>query len=84
MPEQFRGIRLFEFRGNKEFAGRSVVLDAQNIGFAANLAIFDVRLPAPRRLVDRGNIPLPAGGALETGFHPDTWYSLGCRVRRLA
>ena len=67
----WRSIRLsFQFRGDKEFLRRVVVLDAQHIGLAADLAVFYVALSASGRLVDRGGVPFSAGGALESGFHP--------------
>lgn len=46
-----------------------VILDAQQVGLAAHLAVFHVGLAASGRFVDRRDVPLSAGGALETGFH---------------
>lgn len=60
---------LLQFGLDEEFLRRSVVLDAQDIRLAADLAIFHVALPAPSRLVDRSGVPFSAGSALESGFH---------------
>jgi hypothetical protein len=44
----------FQFRGNKEFLRRIVILDAQHTRLAADLAVFDIALPSsgirPQRL----------------------------------
>lgn len=61
--------RLFQFGADQELLRRRIVLDAQNVRLAADLAVFDVALPLPGRLVDGSGVPFSAGGALETGFH---------------
>ena len=42
--------------------------DAQHVGFAADLAIFDVFLLAPAAGVDGGLVPFAAAGALISGW----------------
>ena len=41
----------------------------QDIGLAADLAIFDISLTASGGFIDRGDIPFSAGGALKAGLH---------------
>jgi len=60
---------LFQFRRNHKFLREEIVFNMEHIGFAADLAIFYIGLPAPRRLIDRSLIALPAACALEAGFH---------------
>ena len=42
----------FQFGGDEEFLRRGVVLDAKDIRFAADLAVFNVALAASGGLVD--------------------------------
>ena len=63
------GRASLQLRGDQEFLRRVVVLHAQNVRLAADLAIFDIALVASGGLVDRGGIPFSAGRALETRFH---------------
>lgn len=68
VPERFR-VGSFKLCRDEEIAARVVIFDAQNVRFAADLAVFDVRLAGSGRLIDYGHIPFPAGSALETRFH---------------
>ena len=63
------GESSFQFGGDEEFLRRGVVLDAKDIGLAADLAVFNVALAASGGLVDGRGVPFAAGGALETGLH---------------
>jgi len=54
---------------DKELPGRVVVLNAENVRLAADLAIFDVDLAAARGFVDPRRIPFTARSTLEAGFH---------------
>ncbi len=62
-------IRLFQRGGDDEFLRRRIVLYAQYVGPAANLAVFDVALPASRGFVNVGGVPFSTTRALKTGFH---------------
>ena len=62
-------MALLQFGCDKEFLGRRVVVDPQDVWLAADLAVFYIALPAPGGLVDGGRVPFSAGGALEAGFH---------------
>jgi hypothetical protein len=68
-PLEPPGECLLQFGRVEELAGRVVVIDVQHIRFAADLAVFHVALSASGGFVDRGRVPLSAGGALEAGFH---------------
>ena len=68
MPQRFLG-ELFQFCADEEFMRGIVVLDSQDIGLAADLAVFDVGLVASGGLVNRGDVPFSARGALEPRFH---------------
>jgi hypothetical protein len=59
----------FQFSGDEKFLRGVVVLDAKDIGLAANLAIFDVALAASSGLIHGGGVPFSARCALEAGFH---------------
>ena len=59
----------FQFGGDEELLRRGIVLDAQDVGLAANLAVFDVVLVASGGFVNGSGVPFPAGSALETGLH---------------
>src|ERR1700733_287626 len=54
---------------NKIFFRRSVVADVENMCRAADLAVFDIRLPAPCGFIHGGSIPLAAACALEACIH---------------
>jgi hypothetical protein len=60
---------LFQLSRDEEFLTRRVVLHAQDVGLAADLAVFHVTLAPPGGFIDRGRIPFSAGRALEAGFH---------------
>ena len=62
-------LRLLQFCCDQEFLRCIVVLDPQDVGLATDLAVFDVGLAASSGFVDRVNVPLTAGGALETRVH---------------
>jgi len=62
-------FRSFQFGGDEELLRRGVVLDAQDIWLAANLAVFDIVLAASGGLVNGSSVPFSAGSALETGLH---------------
>jgi len=62
-------FRSFQFGGDEELLRRGVVLDAQDIRLAANLAVFDVVLAASGGLINGSSVPFSAGSALETGLH---------------
>ncbi len=66
--EQRREISL-QFGSDEELLRRSVILDLQNVWFAAHLAIFHVALAAAGSRVHGGGVPLAATCALEAGFH---------------
>ena len=46
-----------------------VVRNVQHVGLAADLAVFNVGLSQTGGFVDRGDVPLAAGGTLKTSFH---------------
>jgi hypothetical protein len=48
---------------------RIVVIDAEHVCFAADLAVFHVPLPAPGTGIDGGTVPLSAASALKTRIH---------------
>jgi hypothetical protein len=54
---------------DEEFLRRCIALNAEHIGLAADLAVFDVALLASRGFIHRGYIPLAATGTLKTRFH---------------
>src|SRR5580698_3383426 len=60
---------LLQFRRDEKLLRRKIVLNAQHIRLAAHLAVFHIALPPPRRLINRGHIPLPARRALKSRFH---------------
>jgi hypothetical protein len=62
----------FQFRGDEKFLRGGVILDAKDIGLAANLAIFDVALAASSGLIHEVGVPFSAGCALEAGFHGES------------
>jgi hypothetical protein len=61
----------FKFGLNQEPLKIGYIGNSQNIGAAANLAIFDIVLAAPCGPIDDRLIPFTAAGALETRFHDD-------------
>jgi hypothetical protein len=67
---------LFQFRGDQELFRFGIVRDFQDVGLAADLAVFDVALRTAGGLVHRGFVPLTATGALESWGHPP--YSRAC------
>jgi hypothetical protein len=73
---------LFQFGCDEELLPRRVVLHAQHVRLAANLAVFDVALPPSRGLIDGGRIPFSAGRTLETGFHDAESIAQQLRLRR--
>ena len=76
--EYFQGFAgLFELGRDEEFAGRIVVLNAQDVWLAANLTIFNIELSPAGRLVDGGDVPLSTRGALEAGLHGKELISAG-------
>jgi len=60
---------LFQFRRNHKFPLARVVLDAKQVRFATDLAIFYIGLAAASRLIHRRLVGLAASGALESGLH---------------
>ena len=60
----------FQFRRDRVFACRHVPGDTQDVGFAADLAVFDIALRTAGGLVHRGFVPLTTAGALESWGHP--------------
>jgi hypothetical protein len=60
---------LLELGGDEERLRIRIVGNVQYVGFAANLAVFDVALIPSGRLVHGGLVPLSATGALEASFH---------------
>jgi len=63
-----RSCLSFQFRRNKKFLRRRIVVHTQYIGLAADLAIFNITLPPSRRFVHGSRVPLSARSALESGF----------------
>jgi hypothetical protein len=59
----------FPLGSNREPLFLAVKTHNQDVGLAADLAIFHVLLPGAGGLVDLGNIPLAAVAALKTGRH---------------
>jgi hypothetical protein len=59
----------FQRSRNEELLRRHIVLNAQYIWLAADLAVFNVGLPAARRFVDVGGIPFSTACALKACFH---------------
>src|SRR5690242_10287459 len=66
---RLRRLARFEFGRDEVLAGRVVVFDPQHVGFAADLAVLYVAMTTSGGRVDHRDIPLPARGALEAGFH---------------
>jgi hypothetical protein len=64
---------------DEEFLRGSVILNPQYIRLATDLAVFDIALPAPRRLVHRGGVPLSATRALVASFHEAIISHVGAR-----
>ncbi len=58
-----------QYRGDEKLVCSFVVLDAQHVGLAAYLAVFDVALASARGFIHRSRVPLPTAGALKNGFH---------------
>jgi hypothetical protein len=54
---------------DEELIRRDVILHAEHVRLAADLAVFHVPLPASRGFVDGSLVPLSAGCALKTGLH---------------
>jgi len=63
------GNTLFQFGRNHKFLIGRLVLDAKQIGFAADLTVFDIRLPAASGLIHRRLVALAASGTLKSGPH---------------
>ena len=53
----------------QEFLRLRIVLHPQHIGPAADLAVFDITLPASCEFIHGGRIPLAATRTLKTSFH---------------
>ncbi len=72
----------FQNRRDEEFLRCDVILDLQQVGLAADLAVFDVVLPPTCGFVNRGDIPLAAAGTLKASFHERNYLShrLGTRA----
>ena len=68
-----RREQLLQCRRNKEFLRRRIVLHAQHIGLAADLAVFDVALPVPRGFVHGRYIPLATTRTLKASFHENDY-----------
>jgi hypothetical protein len=60
------------FRPNDELLWSWVEVDREQIGLAADLAVFYILLKRTRRLVDVGGVPLSAIAALEATLHSET------------
>jgi hypothetical protein len=58
----------FEFGGDHISGGFAVPGDAQDVGLAADLAVFNVLLATATGLIDRGFDPLVTACALEVSF----------------
>ena len=63
----------------KELLRRRIVLHSKHIGFAADLAVFDIALPASRGFIHGRGVPLSATRTLKTGFD---WTILSLAARR--
>src|SRR5271170_4047013 len=61
--------KLFQFCANHKFLRGRVIFHLQQVRPATDLAVFHIRLPPTRRVVDAGGIPLSAPGALKAGIH---------------
>src|SRR5438309_11262122 len=55
-----------ELRGNGVVGGGAIPLDVEDVGLAADLAVFDVVLARARGWIDGGVVEFAASGALET------------------
>ena len=64
-PAEIAG-NLLQRRRYEKFLRRRIVLDSKHIGLAADLAVLDVALPAPRGFVHDRCIPLAAARTLKT------------------
>ena len=60
-----RAPHLFQFRLDRVFAGRHVPGGQQHVGFAADLAVFNIALFHSSGRIHRGLVPLAAAGALK-------------------
>jgi hypothetical protein len=67
--DNFASETLFQVRGDEEFPGTGVILDAQNIRLATDLAIFHVALTAASGFIHRGHIPFATRSALKSRLH---------------
>jgi hypothetical protein len=72
-----------QLRRNQEFLQRDVIFHPQYIRLAADLAVLDIALPPPGRLVYRSHIPLPATRALKPKFQSGI-IEQGCCSERTA
>jgi hypothetical protein len=59
----------FQLGADEELLRRDIILNLQNVGLAADLAIFHVALPAPGTRVHGGGVPLAAACALKASVH---------------
>jgi hypothetical protein len=64
-----RGRGLFQLGADEEPLSLGIPGDVQEVGLAADLAVFDIILADAGRLVHRGGVPFSATGALKPGFH---------------
>lgn len=75
---------LFEFGRDQALFRLRVEGDLQQVGAAANLAVFDVTLVAAGGFVDGGLVPLAASRTLEAGGHRGSLLvasrDLGCSI----
>ena len=60
---------LFQLRADDVLTRTAGPRDFQHVGFAANLAVFNVALLAAGGRINRRFIPLAAAGTLESGLH---------------
>src|SRR5580698_6432764 len=56
---------------DEELLGRGIVFHAQHVGFAADLAVFNIVLTPANRLIHGSRIPLATARTLKTSFHAD-------------
>jgi hypothetical protein len=63
-----RLVLALELGGDHEFFGGAVPLDAEDVGAAADLAVFDIGLAGAGGFVDEGGVPFAAACALVAGF----------------
>src|SRR6202035_1095520 len=63
------GANLLQRGGDEEFLRRRIVLDLQQVRLAAGLAVFDIVLPPPCGLINRGGIPFTATSTLKSRIH---------------